>query len=153
MDIVALEAVRSGAPLATDQGRANITHSAQSESHSVQQPPLGIRVSDAARLDLVAALTARNPVSPPLAGFSSTVDRIRDAFALLQSDHKLQPAIGLAGRGSASASVPSPDTLASAMREALRIQTEVFKLSVGFHAGLSASQQSQSGVKTLVEKS
>jgi hypothetical protein len=39
------------------------------------------------------------------------------------------------------------------MNLALRAQMDMFEMSVAFNAGLTASQQSQSGVKTLVEKS
>jgi hypothetical protein len=38
------------------------------------------------------------------------------------------------------------------MDRALRTQMDVFTTAIGFHAGLSATQQSQHGVRTLVEK-
>jgi hypothetical protein len=43
--------------------------------------------------------------------------------------------------------------LQAAMNQAIKTQTEIFQVAVSFQAGLTASQQSQGAVKTLIEKS
>lgn len=43
--------------------------------------------------------------------------------------------------------------LETAMNRSLQLQAEIFRVSAGFHIGLSANQQSQGAVRTLVEKS
>lgn len=43
--------------------------------------------------------------------------------------------------------------LEAAMNRSLQLQAEIFRVSAGFHIGLSANQQSQGAVRTLIEKS
>lgn len=45
------------------------------------------------------------------------------------------------------------NALEAAMNRSLQLQAEVFRVSAGFHVGLSANQQSQGAIRTLVEKS
>lgn len=156
MDIAAIEA--TGGP-------AGAVANARTEPPSTlsEQRPIGIQVSVAAQLDLASALRSAPSRAATQPGVFAAIDRLRDDFAALDTRLDLRSpsrpgaASGLAGLGpnETQGLARSADgvSLESAMRDALRIQTEVFKLSVGFHAGLSASQQSQNGVKTLIEKS
>jgi hypothetical protein len=92
---------------------------------------------------------------------ASIVDKMRADFAMFRQ--RLNEPIGLADspapvgqNGSVTASDMSNSALAQmqqVMAWSLRTQTDVLQMAVGFHAGLSATQQSQNAVKTLVEKS
>jgi hypothetical protein len=95
------------------------------------------------------------------AGIASIVDKMRADFAMFRL--RVNEPSGLAvsqapmgPNGSVTASDMSNSALAQmqqVMAWSLRTQTDVLQMAVGFHAGLSATQQSQNAVKTLVEKS
>lgn len=83
------------------------------------------------------------------AGFPGMVDRLRADFNAFR--HRLY-----AGQDPSTHRVSSEADAAERMdrmmRDALRTQVDIFELSVSVNAGLTAAQQSQSGVKTLLEK-
>ena len=95
------------------------------------------------------------------AGIAGMVDKMRADFALfrqrMNEPNGLSNSPGLARtNGSLAVSDISNSALAQmqlVMAWSLRTQTDVLQMAVGFHAGLSATQQSQNAVKTLVEKS
>jgi hypothetical protein len=82
-------------------------------------------------------------------GVSGVLDRVRADFeafklkmgtshepTLVNSDAKFSPT----------------ENLTQAMNAAMRAQINIFEIGVTFNAGLTATQQSQNSVKTLVEK-
>jgi hypothetical protein len=83
---------------------------------------------------------------PNVAG---VIDRIRADF----ESFRLRMAAGNETRLVNAQAQSGPAQLAESMNLALRAQMDMFEMAVAFNAGLTASQQSQSGVKTLVEKS
>lgn len=80
------------------------------------------------------------------------VDRMRmdfDRFRL-RMEQNINPSLVNPRTASAKS---SDQRLAEAMRESIRMQYDLMQFSVAFNVGISAAHQSQSGVKTLIEKS
>lgn len=91
--------------------------------------------------------TAANRVDS--SNMTGLIDRIRhdfDAFRL-----RLDPAAS-AHSVPAGASLSPAEEMKQVMNQSLQTQVDIFEMSISFNAGLTATQQSQSGVKTLVEK-
>ena len=95
------------------------------------------------------AVIANGPESTGnLDSLTSTIDRMRARFqALSQQASNAQPASAVVGQSAAL------DRMEHVMNQSIRMQAEIFQMAVNFHAGLTVTQQSQNGVKTLVEKS
>ena len=92
--------------------------------------------------------------------FASVIDKLRVDFAQFRQrlthagGASATPASGSAINNQAAAAAGG-NPLAEMQRVmawSLRTQTDMLQMAVGFHAALSATQQSQNGVKTLVEK-
>jgi len=83
------------------------------------------------------------------ADMTGLIDRMRNDFEAFRS--RLNPA-GEASSIDPSSSQGSVQQMETVMRDSLQTQVDIFEMSISFNAGLTATQQSQSGVKTLVEK-
>lgn len=81
-------------------------------------------------------------------GMVGLVDRLRVDYQAFRARMGETDIVGETKAGSAS----SAKVFETVMKESLRTQVDIFELSISFNAGLTATQQSQSGVKTLVEK-
>jgi hypothetical protein len=80
---------------------------------------------------------------------SGVLDRVRadfEAFKLKMANSQ-EPIYVNAGTKASPT-----ENLTQAMNSAMRAQINIFEIGVTFNAGLTATQQSQNGVKTLVEK-
>ena len=88
-------------------------------------------------------------VPPADNGVTGVIDRIRADYSNFrhQLDRQADPsAVDLSGKEPAQ-------QLSDTMNLALKTQIDVLELGVTLNAGLTAAQQSQSSVKTLLEKS
>lgn len=116
------------------------------------QRPLMVQISPAARADIGAALVTLQEAHQANAANSlaAAVDRMRADFESMR-----QRASAPASNSNALSAVASSPAgqLEAVMNQSLKAQTEIFQMALTFNAGLTASQQSQSGIKTLVEKS
>lgn len=122
--------------------------------HYGAQRPLRIHVSSAAKAELAVSTSSidASPQSGPTDSLANTIDRIRVEFDVLR--HRLvEPDSRWSGSRATHQTSPQASQLEAVMNQSMRIQTGVFQMAVSFQAGLTASQQAQSGVKTLVEKS
>ena len=82
-------------------------------------------------------------------GVDGVIDRVRADF----ESFRMRMAADQDVRYVNSASKLSPpEEMTRAMNAALRSQMHILEVGVAFNAGLTATQQSQNGVKTLVEK-
>jgi len=88
-----------------------------------------------------------NKVQP--GGMTELVDRIRTDFEAFRD--RLNPSADASAVRTTSGLSPA-EHMEKVMDQSLRTQVDIFELSISFNAGLTATQQSQSGVKTLVEK-
>lgn len=88
-----------------------------------------------------------NKVQP--GSMTGLVDRIRTDFEAFRG--RLNPSADTSSVRTASG-LSAAEHMEKVMTESLRTQVDIFELSISFNAGLTATQQSQSGVKTLVEK-
>jgi hypothetical protein len=116
------------------------------------QRPLMVQISPAARADIGAALVTLQEAHQANAssGLAGAVDRMRAEFEAMRQ-RASAPATSAYSQAAAAASPASQ--LEAVMNQSLKAQTEIFQMALSFNAGLTASQQSQSGIKTLVEKS
>lgn len=88
-------------------------------------------------------------VAPVDNGVAGVIDRIRSDYAGFR--HRLEQRddpsrVNLAGKDPV-------EQLNESMHHALKTQLDVLEFGITFHAGLTAAQQGQGGVKTLLEKS
>jgi hypothetical protein len=80
---------------------------------------------------------------------SGVLDRVRadfEAFKLKMASSQEPTYVNAGTKASPT------ENLTQAMNSAMRAQINIFEIGVTFNAGLTATQQSQNGVKTLVEK-
>ena len=117
------------------------------------QRPLVVQLSPAARaeISISASHAGAAPSSSPAGALCQTIDRIRAEFDLMR--HRLFAPAAHSTHASTSAAASPAVQLEAVMNQSMKIQTGIFQIAVSFQAGLTASQQSQSGVKTLIEKS
>lgn len=80
-------------------------------------------------------------------GLAAVIDKVRIEYALFRA--RTQPAAPALTPGSSATPLAQMQQVVS---WAMSSQAGVLQAAVGFHAALSASQQSQNAVKTLVEK-
>ncbi len=117
------------------------------------QRPLVFHLSPAARTETgISVSNAQVTPSPGVAGAASqTIDRIRADFDLMR--HRLSAPAAHGAHALASTPASPAAQLEAVMKQSIKLQAEIFQIAISFQAGLTASQQSQSGVKTLIEKS
>lgn len=146
MDITAVSAASSVATL---------------ESAALAAPPvqrqLMVQISPAAKAELGMSLSNAAREHGTNSGMAQMVDRLRADFSAMRGRLSQPVEAQLSVRANSFNSAKNAATpaahLEAVMNQALRTQTEIFQVAVSFQAGLTASQQSQSGIKTLVEKS
>jgi hypothetical protein len=154
MDITAVSAASSVATLESAALAAPVV-----------QRPLMVQISPAAKAELGMMLSnaAREHGASTSSGIAQMVDRLRADFSAMrgrlsqpvetQLTVRANSVNSVNGANSARNAAAPAAQLEAVMNQALRTQTEIFQVAVSFQAGLTASQQSQSGIKTLVEKS
>ena len=133
-EIVAMglvEAVGRATPL-VDMNNSARTAMVQSQSVVTTREPLWVQFEQ--------PIHRLQPGQPSLVdNLAAAADRWRAEFAAAQTR------VSVVSAGS--------HPLEAAMNRSLQLQAEIFRVSAGFHIGLSANQQSQGAVRTLVEKS
>lgn len=120
----------------------------QSITVSVTQPAQALATTPATATTAVPGGNAVPNTLMPKAiregsGVSGMIDKVRADFDAYRSR---------IGSGYQPAHGGGPNDMAGMVNHALRAQVEIFDTSIVFHAGLTVSQQSQNGVKTLIEK-
>lgn len=117
------------------------------------QRQLEVQISPAARAELGIAISNAEATRPanPAGGLSQTIDRIRTEFDAMRNRLVAPSAQSVLVHSNSHASPAAQ--LESVMNQSIKMQTGIFQIAVSFQAGLTASQQTQSGIKTLVEKS
>lgn len=86
---------------------------------------------------------------------TGVIDRVRadfEAFKLRASRQGDGLVSAPTHRPSGAGRASETERMQTLMNDALRAQVDIFELTVTFNAGLTASQQSQGAVKTLIEK-
>jgi hypothetical protein len=122
-------------------------------SAPLEQRPIRVEISAGARSDIGLILSnfGQAQGKSPAGGWTQTVDRLRADFEAMR--HRLSSPEQASMTLSAHRAAAPAAQLQAAMNQAIKTQTEIFQVAVSFQAGLTASQQSQGAVKTLIEKS
>jgi len=124
------------------------------EAESAGQRPLGNSLSQGnanSNGQVVTFSQAYPNISRPEHGRAvGAIDKLRNDFMSFQS-RILTP--GTAPVDGTYANQPAIQAMRDTMDRAVGMQAGLFQLSVSLNVGLTATQQSQSSVKTLIEKS
>jgi len=92
---------------------------------------------------------------PPIedTAITGAIDKIRSDFEAFRVRLDQQRDAGLSAGTSTHARQDPVAQLSASMDRAVRTQVDILEFGIALNAGLTASQQSQNSVKTLLEKS